>query len=105
MVVVVLTLLNIIGNGGEGPYFITYYFEGWWKTFIIYYGKWCWTTLRYYPLLRMMVNDLTLLPIMENGGGRSYVITVNDLTLLPIITNAGGRLDVITNIWEWWWTT
>ena len=83
MVVDDLALLNIVGNGGEGPYFITYYFEGWWKTFIIYYGKWCWTTLRYYPLLRMMVNDLTLLPIMENGGGRSYVITHHG---------------------EWWWT-
>src|SRR6266566_8099994 len=53
----------------------------------------------------MMVNDLTLLPIIGNGGGRPYEMTVNDLTLLPIITNAGGRLDVITNYWEGWWTT
>src|SRR5205809_7608071 len=55
MVVDDLALLNIVGNGGEGPYFITYYCEGWWKTFIIYYGKWCWTTLSNYSLLRMMV--------------------------------------------------
>ena len=53
----------------------------------------------------MVVDDLTLLPIIGNGGGRHYEMMVNDLTLLPIITNAGGRLDVITNIWEWWWTT
>src|SRR6266566_2287611 len=52
----------------------------------------------------MMVNDLTLLPIIGNGGGRPYEMTVNDLTLLPIITNAGGRLDVITNYCEGWWT-
>src|SRR5438034_818934 len=85
MVVDDLALLPIVGNGGEGPYFITYYLEGWWRTFIIHYGKWCWTTLRYYPLLRMMVNDLTLLPIMDNGGGRPCVMMVNDVTLLPIL--------------------
>ncbi len=83
MVVDDLTLLPIVGNGGEGPYFITYYWEGWWTTFfIIHYGEWCWMTLRYYPVWRMMypvwrmmVNDLTLLPIIGKGGGRSSVIT------------------------------
>ncbi len=48
---------------GEGPYVITHYWE-WWLS-----------SLRYYPLLGMVVKDLTLLAIIRNAGGRPYLIT------------------------------
>src|SRR6266566_3041907 len=105
MVVDDLTLLPIVGNGGEGPYFITYYWEGWWTTFfIIHYGEWCWITLRYYPVWRMMVNDLTLLPII----GSYYLLlgmVVDDLALLNIVGNGGEGPYFITYYFEGWWKT
>src|SRR6266566_961413 len=85
MVVDDLALLNIVGNGGEGPYFITYYFEWWWKIF------------RYYPSWGMVVDELTLLPIIGNGGEGPYVITN--------IENGSERHYVVTHYYECWWTT
>src|SRR6266566_3030423 len=97
MVVKHLTLLLIILKGGLRP-LLFIMGNGVGRRYVItHHGEWWWTILRYYPLLGMVVKDLTLLPTLR--------MVVNDITLLPIITNAGGRLDVITNIWEWWWTT
>src|SRR5205809_912833 len=82
MVVDDLTLLPIIGNGAEGPYVITHYWEWWWTTF------------RYYPLWGMVLEDLTLLPIIE-----SYYLllgmVVDDLALLPIVGNGGEGLTLL----------
>ena len=67
MVVVDLTLLPIIGNGGGRSYVITHYWEGWW------------TTLRYYPVLGRVVDDHRLLPIIESYY-RLLGMVVDDLT-------------------------